>query len=106
MTPTSRFGASIIPAPDRVVCVYYYRNVLRVAYFFTIMFFMNTNELEALRARVARLGLSAKKIAQGSGLKPEWVQKFRIGAIADPGVLKVCTLRDWVERVERGEVTP
>ena len=67
---------------------------------------MNTKELAALRSRVAGMGLSAKKIAQGSGLRPEWVQKFRNGAIADPGVLKICALRDWVERVERGEVTP
>lgn len=86
------------------MCVYYYRNVLRVAYFFTIILCMNTNELDALRSRVAGLGLSAKKIARGSGLKPEWIQKFRNGAIADPGVLKVCTLRDWVERVERGVI--
>ena len=42
----------------------------------------------------------------GSGLKPEWVQKFRRGAISDPGVLKICALRGWVDRVERGEVTP
>lgn len=67
---------------------------------------MNTNELNALRSRVAGLGLSAKKIALGAGLKTEWVQKFRRGEIIDPGVLKVSALRDWVERVERGEVTP
>jgi transcriptional regulator with XRE-family HTH domain len=67
---------------------------------------MNTKELALLRSRVAGMGLSAKKIAQGSGLRPEWVQKFRRGEISDPGVLKICALRDWLERVERGEVTP
>jgi len=62
---------------------------------------MDKKELETLRSRVARVGLSAKTIAQGSGLKPEWVQKFRKGDISDPGVMKVCALKKWVDSVEK-----
>lgn len=48
------------------------------------------------------LPLSARAIADGSGLKQEWVQKFRRGEIRDPGVCKVCAIRDFVASQKSG----
>ena len=62
---------------------------------------MNKDELKELRRQLTLLPLSAREIADGSGLKPEWVQKFRRGDIREPGVLKVCALKDFVAAQKR-----
>lgn len=63
---------------------------------------MKPNELEELRRQLRLLPLSARAIADGSGLKQEWVQKFRRGEIRDPGVCKVCAIRDFVASQKSG----
>ena len=61
---------------------------------------MNQVELDFLLKRLRDIPVSAAFIADQTGLTMEWVSKLRQGRIAEPGVLKICKSRNFVNDFE------
>jgi transcriptional regulator with XRE-family HTH domain len=61
---------------------------------------MNRVELDHLLDRLRAIPYSAQRIAQETGLTQEWIAKLRNGKIAEPGVLKICAIKNFVHQYE------
>lgn len=63
------------------------------------------DQLVEIQARLRRLRIPARVVAERTGLGIQWLAKFRNDKIPDPGVLKVGRLLDFIEEMESRDVT-